>query len=135
MPLQTPVSPLYAALLALLFFGLSVRIIRLRRRLRIAIGDADNPALLRAMRVHSNFAEYVPLTLLMIFMLEAAGASALLVQGLCASLLTGRVSHAYEVGRHPEDFRCRVLGMMMTFTALVGAAAASIAAHAWSWLR
>ena len=38
-----PVTSFYAALLALLFVALSVRTLRLRRRLRIAIGDAGNP--------------------------------------------------------------------------------------------
>ncbi len=43
-------------LLGMLFFVLSVRPLRLRRKLQIAIGDADNQQLLRAMRIHSNFA-------------------------------------------------------------------------------
>jgi uncharacterized membrane protein YecN with MAPEG domain len=33
--------------------------LRLRKTLRIAIGDSGNSAMFRAMRVHSNFAEYV----------------------------------------------------------------------------
>lgn len=46
------IVPLYAALLALLFVGLSLQTLRMRRRLRIAVGDAGNLAMLRAMRVH-----------------------------------------------------------------------------------
>jgi len=60
------IVPLYAALLALIFVALSVRTLRMRRRLRIAVGDGGDTALLRAMRVHANFAEYVPLSLLLI---------------------------------------------------------------------
>jgi uncharacterized membrane protein YecN with MAPEG domain len=48
---------MYAALLALLFIALSVRTLRLRATLRIAIGDGGNERLLRASRVHGNFAE------------------------------------------------------------------------------
>ena len=66
---------LYAALLALLFVGLSIRTLRMRRRLGIAIGDAGNESMLRAMRAHSNFAEYVPLSLLLIYLVEVTGAS------------------------------------------------------------
>jgi uncharacterized membrane protein YecN with MAPEG domain len=40
--------------------------------MHIAIGDAGNPEMLRAMRVHSNFAEYVPLSLLLIYFVETA---------------------------------------------------------------
>ena len=117
------IVPLYGALLALLFVGLSVRALRLRRRLRIAIGDSGNETMLRAMRVHSNFAEYVPLALLLIFFAEVRGAPALLVHGLCACLLIGRLGHAYGVSQLRENFAFRVTGMALTFTALVTAAA------------
>jgi hypothetical protein len=55
------IVPLYAALLAFLFVGLSMRTLRMRRRMRITVGDAGNPGMLRARRAHANFAEYVPL--------------------------------------------------------------------------
>ena len=51
------VIPFYATALALFFFALSVRTLRLRRDLRIGIGDAGNETMLRAIRVHANFAE------------------------------------------------------------------------------
>lgn len=54
MPLVAP----YAAVLGLLFAALSVRTLLLRRRLRVALGDGGDERLLRAMRVHANFAEY-----------------------------------------------------------------------------
>lgn len=58
--------PIYAALLGIVFLLLSIRTLRLRRRLRIAVGDGGSVLMLRAMRVHGNFAEYVPLALLLI---------------------------------------------------------------------
>ncbi|MEP7206138.1 MAG: MAPEG family protein [Casimicrobiaceae bacterium] len=117
--MTSTIVPVYAAVLALLFFVLSVRTLRLRRSLRIAIGDAGNQALLRAMRVHSNFAEYVPLTLLLLYFVEARGASAWLVHALGVSLLIGRAVHAYGVSQVKENYRHRVLGMTMTFTCLL----------------
>ena len=78
--MHPPIVSAYAALLALLFMALSIRTLRLRRQLRIAIGDAGNPAMLRAMRVHSNFAEYVPLSLLLVYFVEVQGAQATLVR-------------------------------------------------------
>jgi uncharacterized membrane protein YecN with MAPEG domain len=109
----------YAALLALLFVALSVRTLRLRRRLRIAIGDAGNQTMLRAMRVHSNFAEYVPLGIVLLYFVEARGAPPALVHGLCLCLLTGRISHAIGVSQADENFRFRVAGMALTFTTLI----------------
>ena len=118
-----PMVSLYAALLTLVFIVLSVRTIRLRRRLRIAVGDADNIEMRRAMRVHANFAEYVPLALLLIYFAEVSGAPVLLVHVLGLCLLAGRLAHAYGVSQSDEDFRFRVFGMVMTFSTLgVGAA-------------
>ena len=124
------VTPFYAALLALMFFLLSVRTVRLRRELRIAIGDAGNQQMLRAMRVHANFVEYTPFSLLLIFMVELQGAYFLLVHALCICLLFGRVSHAYGVSETQENYRYRILGMTMTFTALVGSAACLLVGYA-----
>ena len=125
------ITPFYAAILGLLFFVLSVRTLRLRRKLQIAIGDAGNQQMLRAMRVHSNFAEYVALTLLLIFLLESEGAHYALVHALCICLLLGRLSHAYGVSKISEDYRYRVVGMAMTLTALVGSAAGLLLTYAW----
>ena len=115
--------PLYAALLALLFVALSIRTLRLRRRLRIGIGDAGNEQMLRAMRVHSNFAEYVPLTLFLIYLAEVQGAPALLIHALGLCLLSGRLSHAYGVSQANENYTFRVFGMAMTFISLISASA------------
>ncbi|MEN9842262.1 MAG: hypothetical protein RLZZ612_91 [Pseudomonadota bacterium] len=38
---------------------------------RVAVGDGGHPELLRAMRVHANFAEYVPLSLGLILVTSA----------------------------------------------------------------
>lgn len=116
------ILPIYAALLVLLFVALSVRTVRVRRRLKIAIGDAGDREMLRAVRVHSNFAEYVPLALLAIYLVEVGGAPALLVHALGGGLLLGRVLHAVGVSRQREQFQYRVAGMLLTFAVLVVAA-------------
>lgn len=114
-------TPLYAALLALLFIALSVRTIRLRRRHRIAVGDGNNPELRRAMRVHANFAEYAPLALLLVYFVETGGAPALLVHAFGIALLAGRMLHAWGVSQPREDFRYRVSGMVLTFGVIAAA--------------
>lgn len=115
------ILPPYAALLALLFVYLSVRTIGTRRRLQIAIGDQDHPEMQRAMRVHANFAEYVPLGLVLLSLVEARAPAAWLMHGLCLCLLLGRVLHAWGVSQAKERFQFRVAGMMLTFACLVGA--------------
>lgn len=110
---------LYAPLLAILFFILSVRTIRLRRKLKIAVGDSGSHQMLRAMRVHSNFSEYVPLCLILIYLVESSGANTAIVHALGVTLLAGRLSHAYGLSQVNENFRFRIGGMAMTFTVIL----------------
>lgn len=120
---MTPVIvPVYAAILALVFVALSLRVIRCRRRDQIAVGHGDSAELLRAARVQGNFAEYVPLALLLLAWVETRGFPGYLVHGLCLLLLAGRVAHAFGMSQNPEDFRFRVGGMVATFFVLSGAA-------------
>lgn len=115
------ILPMYAALLGFLFFYLSIRTIGLRRRLKIGIGVHENDEMLRGMRVHSNFSEYVPITLLLIYLVEVQGGHPWLIHALGALLLIGRSVHAYGVSQMNEKFVFRVSGMAMTFTALLTA--------------
>jgi uncharacterized membrane protein YecN with MAPEG domain len=116
------IVPFYASLLALLYIVLAVRVIRIRRKERIAIGDRGNTRLQRAMRVHANFAEYVPLALILITFVELQKFPPLLVHGLSLALLVGRFVHAYGVSQEKENYRLRTAGMLLTFGAIGGAA-------------
>ena len=71
------------------------------------------------MRVQENFAEYVPIALLLIFLVESSAAHPLLVHALGTALVIGRVSHAIGVSRNPENFNFRVYGMTLTFGVLL----------------
>ncbi len=113
------ITAVYASLLALLFVYLSIRTIRVRRNLGIGLGHADNPAMLRAMRVHANFAEYVPIALLLIFLIESSIANPILVHVLGSTLVVARVFHAFGVRRDPEISGLRVVGMALTFAVLL----------------
>ncbi|MCC5811782.1 MAG: MAPEG family protein [Ectothiorhodospiraceae bacterium] len=107
--------PVYVALLSVLFVVLSIRALRVRRRLGVPIGDGGNALMLRAARVHANFAEYAPLGLLLIAGSEVVGAPGYLVHALGLALLAGRLSHAYGVSQEHEVFAFRVAGMVLTF--------------------
>nr|WP_267874198.1 MAPEG family protein [Telluria aromaticivorans] len=110
-------------MLALFFFVLSVRTLRYRRRLHIPVGDGGNTAMLRAMRVHGNFAEYTPIGLLLIAACEFSGAPDLLVHGLGILLLVSRLIHAFGLSKEAEVFTFRVTGMALTFTSYLVAVA------------
>ena len=100
------VIPLYAAVLGLIYVGLSFRTIALRRKQRLSLGDGGDKALNRAIRVHGNFAEYVPIGLILLFLLESQAYSRVLVHIFASMLLAGRILHAYGVSQLKEaDFR------------------------------
>ena len=112
-------TPVYAAVLGLGFVGLSFLTLGLRRKNKIALGDGGNPQLLRAIRVHSNFAEYVPIALILIYLTESIGAPIYLIHFLGISLLIGRLSHAWGVSQENENFKFRVFGMIATFNTII----------------
>ena len=113
------ITALYASLLALFFIYLSFCVIRLRRSEQVALGDGDNKLLRRAIRVHGNFAEYIPFALLLIAFAEFNGLSAWAIHILGALLLVGRVVHAIGVSKAKEDLRLRVFGMVSTFLVII----------------
>lgn len=116
-------TQVYAALLAIFFVVLSVRVVSLRRKLHVGLGAGGNPKLERAIRVHGNFAEYVPLALLLIFIVENNAAAPWLLHALGLCLIAGRTSHALGVSQEKEDIRFRIVGMALTFTTLLVSAA------------
>ncbi len=123
------ITPFYAALIALIFVILSVRTLLLRRRLGIAIGTGEDLKLTRAMRVHSNFAEYVPIALILIYFLEVGTDTDVWIHILCVSLIGGRLLHAYGVSQIKEDYRFRVAGMMLTLGCIIFASTRLIVSY------
>ena len=113
------ITSFYTSLLLIFYFFLSIKTIRARRKTKIAIGHNENLLMLRAMRAHSNFAEYVPFSLFAIYLVETHGANPLFVHFLGLSILTGRILHAYGISQENENFKFRVSGMMLTFNSLL----------------
>ena len=66
----------------------------LRGKKNIDAGDGGDPDMLRAMRRHANFTEYVPLALVLIALLELNVVRAQVIHGLGLTLLAGRALHA-----------------------------------------
>lgn len=116
------ITPIYAAITGLLFVYLSALVIKNRRRAKVSLGDGDNPALRKAIAVHNNFSQYVPLALLLITFVELNHAASLITHGLCASLLIGRVAHAYGLAQPVQMMKLRQLGMALTFSVIIIAA-------------
>jgi len=120
-----PVTALYAGLLAFGFLYLSVRTIQQRTRYHLALGTGHR-LVERAARAHGNFAEYVPLALVLVGLCESNGLPAWALHVLGVTLLVARACHAYGISQEPEVLRWRMVGTSLTFTMLAVAAAAAL---------
>lgn len=122
-----PVTGIYAGFLALLFIILAARVVMYRVKNKIPLGDGGDRALLRRMRVQANFAEYVPLAVLLMALTESVGTIAELgVHVMGQVLLLGRVLHAIGMSREPDIMALRVTGAVLTFTVIIVAAVTCI---------
>ena len=110
----------YLALLALVYAALAVNVVRLRRQNLAAFGDAGSPALRSAIRSHGHFAEYVPVIVLMVAMLEMSGMAAWRVHLLMAALLVSRLLHPFGMYAKPGTLAFRIgRGGDVTLTLIV----------------
>jgi uncharacterized membrane protein YecN with MAPEG domain len=117
--LMPTIVPTYAAILVLIFVLLSVRVVQMRASAKIGIGTGNNPAMERRIRVHGNFAEYVPLALLLLAFMEIQSQPRWAIHVLCLALIAARVVHAVGVTPVNENFPMRVASVLTTFAVLV----------------
>jgi len=112
-------SPLYIGLAALLLIVLSVRVMQLRGKHGVGVGDGGHTDLQLAMRVQANFVEYVPLALLLLLCVDLVGDSKWIVHVLGILLLVGRVLHAQGLSQSTGRSFGRAAGVVLTFLVLV----------------
>lgn len=125
--MQIPVTAACAALCGLLILVLAFRVSLLRMRYRVAIGDGGHDELVRAIRVHANTIEFVPIFVLLSLCYELyAGANAVLI-GLDGVFVAARIAFAvgYSVAPvHP----LRRLGAGLSYLSLLLASGLLLAA-------
>ena len=68
------VSSLYIVLGALLLIKLSLNVVKLRTQYRVAYGDGGFYELHTAIRVHGNAVEYIPISMILLLIMEMNGA-------------------------------------------------------------
>ena len=119
------ISSIYAALAALIIVWLALRVIKVRRAKRVRLGDGGKPELLAAIRAHGNATEYLPISLILLVLLELSGGPIALVHFGGIAIISGRLLHAK--GLITDNLRYRVLGMQVTIFTLIGLAIADLA--------
>ena len=112
-------TSIIAAILTIIFVKLSFAVIGLRRKNKVGLGSGGYDDLERAIRAQGNFAEYVPIGLILIACLELNGAPWWLVILPGIALIIGRLIHAKGINEPPPNFSSRVLGMKFTFGTLI----------------
>ncbi|MCD8493906.1 MAG: MAPEG family protein [Alphaproteobacteria bacterium] len=110
------VTGLFAALFALGQIFLSVKIVRLRMKHKVSLGDGGVKPLNTMMRAHGNFTETVPLALILMGLAELGGAPLWTIFVLGAMMVISRASHAYGLLTPPGYGGGRFVGMVLTFS-------------------
>jgi uncharacterized membrane protein YecN with MAPEG domain len=107
--IEFPVTLSTACVLGMAYAGLSVAVGRQRGQANVSLGGPDvsvaigeeykAPPLLVAIRRHAQFAEYVPISILLLLLLELNHANRLALIGLAGVLVLSRFCMALGLGR------------------------------------
>ena len=126
--MNLPVTGLYAALCGLIVVVLVFRIVGLRRKFRVGIGDGGQKPLAQAIRVHGNAVETMPIALILLATFEASGGLHWIVHSFGAALVLGRLMHMMGLSSSIGITFGRFWGMILTLTTITGLAIANILA-------
>ncbi|GLQ00136.1 MAG: MAPEG family protein [Pseudomonadota bacterium] len=126
------ITALYASLCALLIVKLSLGVIAVRRKHKIGLGDGGNDELQAAIRAQGNATEYIPITLILMFLLENIVVYNWIIHLAGITLLTGRIIHA--IGIKNQDIKKRVLGMKITLYLIIALSILNIVYFALAYL-
>lgn len=109
------ITGLYAGILGFIYIALSWNIIMKRREFKVGIGDGGNQILKKAIRAHGNFAEYVPLILIMMILVEYTTANTVMMHALGVILVIARLLQAIGLLKTEVVSIERVVGTLTTF--------------------
>lgn len=116
------ITLLFASLHVLLMLFLAARVVLHRRAQQIGLGDGGDKYLLRKMRAHGNFVEYVPMALLMLALLEIGGLGDTWLWALGGAMLVARGLHAFGLSQRSGVSFGRFWGTVLTWLVLVAMA-------------
>lgn len=116
-----PVTSITAAALALLLVTLTAVTVQRRMHHSAAFGDAGQHGLTSAIRAHSNLAEYAPTGLVLLGLLEVAGATHFALALSAAMFVVARVLNAIGLFNPPgPPTFSRSAGIVVTMLVLTG---------------
>ena len=119
MLLQTTLS--LAAAAASINFWLGQWVGALRHRHKVSVGTGGHELIERRMRAQLNFAENVPLVLILLALIEAAGKGGAWLAPVGAVFMLGRVLHGLGMDGGSLEWG-RMIGTLTTFLTEIGLA-------------
>ncbi len=117
---ELPITSLAAIANGLILLLLTYKVIVLRRRDGVVLGDNDDREMIKAIRGQANAAEQIPLAIILLALIELQAGNVIILGVLAAALTTGRVMHALYFGIHGTNWRLRFYGMLLTLFAQAG---------------
>jgi hypothetical protein len=120
-----PITLTIAAAAALLHVWLSVRVSHLRRRHKVLIGDEGNRPVAARMRAHANYAENMPLFLILLGLIEHGVGSELWLWIVALAFIVARLLHAFGMDRGTVNWM-RMVGILLSWLLLLGLAVFAI---------
>jgi len=125
------ITTLTAVALSLLCVMLALKVIGIRRRDKISVGDGGNDELLRAMRAQANLLEYAPLTLILLACAEINGVHWIILAIIALAFVAGRVLHPAGIKDAQSPGKARVMGMMLTLNAMLALCVVNLVWLVW----
>ena len=117
-------AALWAGLNLFLLLILSLLVVRLRQKHKVALGDEGIPELARAIRAFGNASEYIPSGMAALAVLAVAGAAPLAIHVVGFILFAGRAIHAVGLSNSGGASIPRAVGMLATWLAYIFAGVA-----------
>lgn len=97
--MSVPITAIYAGLAGLMLLLLAWLVVKARWRYKTSLGVGSEPGMERAVRVHANFTEYVPLALLLMLLAELNEAPGPALHASGILLLASRTLHAWGLSQ------------------------------------
>ncbi len=121
-----PITAIYGALLALFLVILTVPVIKLRRGLKVGLGDGGQTLLQQAVRAHGNAAEFIPLFIVLLAVYEINHAPVIALHIFGVVFVLSRLAHASGLYQSAGASSGRVVGTVGTLTVMIALAVANV---------
>jgi uncharacterized membrane protein YecN with MAPEG domain len=109
------ITGLYASLLAFLIIFLAFRVVRLRFKHRVGILDGGHDDLTKAIRIHGNAIETIPVALILMACAESTKLGPIFLHSAGIVLIFARLYHAHGLSRSSGSSKGRKYGTLLTW--------------------